>query len=84
MGKTKNQINQYEQRIIAIEKEYEEGGDEKKCQEMNEIKSEIGNERVMKKNKPSHNEEKERNCFNYLINRINEMGKEHLIFGKVN
>ena len=81
----KKQIEQYEQRIIAIEKEYEEGGDEKKCQEdMSKIKSEIGNERVMKKKHPSLNEEKERNCFNYLINRINEMGKKHLIFGKVN
>lgn len=81
----KKQIEQYEQRIIAFEKDYEEGGDKKKCQEeMSKIKTEIGNERVMKKEKQSHNEEKERNCFNYLINRINEMGKKHLIFGKVN
>lgn len=81
----KKQIEQYEQRIIAIEKDYEEGGDEKKCQEeMSKIKTEIGNKRVMKKEKQSHNEEKERNCFNYLINRISEMGKEHIIFGKVN
>lgn len=83
--KTQNQIKEYERRILVIEKAYEEGGDEKKCQEeMSKIKSEIGNERVMKKEYPSLNEEKERNCFNYLINRINEMGKEHLIFGKVN
>lgn len=87
MGKTKNQINQYEQRIIAIEKDYEEGGDKKKCQEeMNKIKTTIRNVRVMKKAYQSLNEKdhKERNCFNYLINRINEMGKEHIIFGKVN
>ena len=51
---------------------------------MSKIKTEIGNKRVMKKEKQSHNEEKERNCFNYLINRISEMGKEHIIFGKVN
>lgn len=39
----KKQIEQYEQRIIAIEKDYEEGGDEKKCQEeMSKIKTEIG------------------------------------------
>ena len=81
----KKQIEQYEQRIIAIEKDYEEGGDKKKCQEeMSKIKTEIGNERVMKIKYLSLNEEKERNCFNYLIDRINEMGKEHIIFGKVN
>ena len=53
---------------------------------MNKIKTAIRNVRVMKKAYQSLNEKdhKERNCFNYLINRINEMGKEHIIFGKVN
>ena len=59
MGKTKNQINQYEQRIIAIEKDYEEGGDKKKCQEeMNKIKTTIRNVRVMKKAYQSLNEKR--------------------------
>lgn len=81
----KKQIKKHERRILVIEKAYEEGGDKNKCQEeMNKIKTVIRNERVMKKKNPSLNEEKERNCFNYLIKRINEMGKEHIIFGKVN
>ena len=87
IGEKKKQIEQYEQRIIAIEKEYEEGGDEKKCQEeMNKTKTAIRNVRVMKKAYQSLNEKDhmERNCFDYLINRINEMGKKHVLFGKVN
>ena len=83
----KKQIKKHERRILVIEKAYEEGGDKKKCQEeMNKIKTAIRNARVMKKEKQSltKKEYKERNCFDYLIKRINEMGKKHLIFGKVN
>lgn len=81
----KKQIKKHERRILVIEKAYEEGGDKKKCQEeMNKIKTAIRNETVMKKKHLSLNEYKERDCFDYLIKRINEIGKKHLIFGKVN